>query len=220
MIGIGEGFRERYPGTRVGLLAVRAAENPKHCPRLERAKKALEEDLRAKYEDRAAIKDEPVIGIYREYYKRFKSTYHVLNQVASIALKGRSIPQVAALVEAMFMAELKNMVLTSGHDLDAMNAPLTMDSARGGETFTTLAGKEASVKSGDIILLDARGPAGSIIYGPDLRTMIRPQTVNVLFVAWGVPDLPPEIIQAHLNDIEGFLKLIAPECRVENSGVV
>ena len=220
MIQLGENFRERYPDTRIGLLAARGVENPSSCAELDRAKAALEGDIRTAFQDKEAIKNEPVVQTYKEYYKRFKSTYHVLNQVASVALKGRSIPQVAALVEAMFMAELKNMVLTSGHDLAAMAAPFFMDAAQGGESFTMLAGREASVKPGDIILVDARGPAGSVIYGPDQRTMIRPETTEALFVAWGVPGLGKEIILSHLRDLEGYLKLIAPGCRVEELDVV
>jgi hypothetical protein len=34
-----------------------------------------------------------------------------------VALKGKAIPRQAALVEAMFMAELENLILTAGHDL-------------------------------------------------------------------------------------------------------
>ncbi len=213
-------FRRTYPDTVVGMLSLGGIENPKTCPALDPVKEALEADIRARYEDKAAIKAEPVIGVYRDYYKRFKSTYHVLNQVHSIASKGRSIPRVAALVETMFMAELKNMVLTSGHDLDSLKPPLSMDVARGGEGFTMLAGKEASAKSGDIIFRDSAGIAGSIIHGPDKRTMIRPDTTRAMFVAWGVPDLSRETILSHLKDIEGYLKLISPGCQVEELEVV
>ena len=46
------------------------------------------------------------IPAYNACYKGFKKTYHVQLQLESVALKGRSIPRVAALMEAMFMAEL------------------------------------------------------------------------------------------------------------------
>jgi hypothetical protein len=38
---------------------------------------------------------------------------------------------VAALVEAMFIAEVKNMLLTAGHDLDAVQLPITLDVSKG-----------------------------------------------------------------------------------------
>ncbi len=220
MLNLSDEFRRTYPGTGVGVLSVRGAANPKSCPPLEPVKKAVEEGLKARYGDKAAIKAEPVIVVYRNYYKRFKSTYHVLNQVHSVAHKGRSIPKVAALVEAMFTAELKNMVLTSGHDLNSLEPPFIMDVAGEGETFTMLAGREASVKAGDILFRDAAGPAGSIVHGPDKRTMIRPETKDVLLLAWGVPGLTPKIIENHLKDMADYIRIIAPGCRVEKSGVV
>ncbi len=220
MLTLSNGFLRDYPRTGIGILSIGGVTNPRECPALERIKNGLEDDLRGGYEDKAAIRAEPVIGIYRDYYKRFKSTYHVLNQVASVALKGRSIPRVASLVEAMFMAELKNMVLTSGHDAGSLKPPLRMDAARGGETFIRPTGKEARVRPGDILLLDADGPVGSIIHGPDRKTLIRPETTEVLFVAWGVPGLDRETIRAHLGDIESYIKTIAPDCRVEESRVL
>lgn len=50
--------------------------------------------------------------------------------------EGQVRPSVAALVEAMFIAELKNLLLTAGHDLDAVELPLKLDIARGGERYT------------------------------------------------------------------------------------
>jgi hypothetical protein len=43
-------------------------------------------------------------------------------QWESVAVKGKPIPSRAALVEAMFMAA--RLVLTAGHDLDALAGPL------------------------------------------------------------------------------------------------
>lgn len=220
MVELSNGFRKAYPGTGVGVLVIRGVANPATCPALDKVKAEVEAGLKTRFEDKAAIKAEPVIGIYKDYYKRFKSTYHVLNQVHSVAHKGRSIPKVAALVEAMFAAELKNMVLTSGHDLDHLEPPLTMDVGLEGDGFIQLSGREASVKPGDIVFRDARGTAGSVIHGPDKRTMIRPETRDALFLGWGVPDLEPGTIEGHLRDMADYCLIIAPECRVERLEVV
>jgi len=97
----------------------------------------LEEHLRKQFagQDRAAVASHPVLQIYSEYYKRFKKTYHVQLQLESIVLKGKSIPTMAALVESMFMAEVKNMLLTVGRDLDTLQLPLTLDVTTGKESF-------------------------------------------------------------------------------------
>ena len=85
----------------------------------------LESQLRERFagQTRGDLDQLPVLQAYAAYYKRFKKTYHVQLQLESIAFKGKPIPSVAALVEAMFMAEVKNMLLTAGHDLDALQLP-------------------------------------------------------------------------------------------------
>ena len=82
----------------------------------------LQAELRAKFagKDRAAITALETIRAYAAYYKHFDKTYHVQLQLESIVFKGKAIPSVAALVETMFMAEVKNMLLTAGHDLDKL----------------------------------------------------------------------------------------------------
>ena len=90
---------------------------------------------------------------YVNYYKRFKKTYHVLLQLESIVLKKKSIPNVAPLVETMFMAELKNLLLTAGHDMDAVRLPIMVDLSQGNERYILLNGQEKELAPGDICLL-------------------------------------------------------------------
>ena len=92
------------------------------------------------------------IQAYTAYYKRFNKTYHVLLQLESVAFKGRSIPRVAALVEAMFMAELNNQLLTAGHDLDVLRLPVTVGIAAGNEQYTMLNGREQALANGDMFM--------------------------------------------------------------------
>lgn len=61
---------------------------------------------------------------YAAYYKKFKKSYHVLAQLESVIFNGRWLPNTAALVAAMCMAELKNMLLIAGHDLDKITLPV------------------------------------------------------------------------------------------------
>ncbi|MFN8461858.1 MAG: hypothetical protein U0X93_08840 [Anaerolineales bacterium] len=74
----------------------------------------------------------------------------------SIVLKGKSIPSVASLVECMFMAEVKNMLLTAGHDLDKLQLPLTLDVTQGTESYTLMRGAQ-TVKAGDMTISDQAG---------------------------------------------------------------
>ncbi|MGZ9226947.1 MAG: hypothetical protein ACXW4M_15465, partial [Anaerolineales bacterium] len=144
MFEVTSAWKSAYPEAHAGVLVMRAVSNPAHDPVLENRKAALEEGLRSQFsgQDRATIASHPVLQAYNEYYRRFKKTYHIQLQLESIVLKGKSIPSVAALVEAMFMAEMKDLLLTAGHDLDTLHLPLTLDVATGTERYTLLRGDE------------------------------------------------------------------------------
>jgi DNA/RNA-binding domain of Phe-tRNA-synthetase-like protein len=202
-----------YPGASIGILAMRDVANPAAHTGLEAKKAALEEELRARYAgyDRAALRALPVLQAYASYYKRFRKTYHVQLQLESVALKGKSIPSVAALVETMFMAELKNQLLTAGHDLEAVRQPVRVDVADGSETYVRLNGQEQQLKAGDMYIADTQGILSSILYGPDRRSQIRPETAQVLFTVYAPTDVDRETVHRHLQDIQSFVLLVTPE---------
>ncbi len=81
--------------------------------------------------------------------------------------QGKSIPDAQALVQAMFMAEMKNMLLTAGHDLDKLHLPLVLDVSTGDETYTLMRGTEQQLKPGDMYIRDGEGILSDVIYGPE-----------------------------------------------------
>ena len=215
-------WKAAYPGAHAGVLVMRGVQNPPMHPELERAKEALVENLRARFagQDRASLEALPVMQAYEAYYKRFKKTYHVLLQLESIVFKGRSLPSVAGLVEAMFMAEVKNQLLTAGHDLDALRLPLVLDVAQDRidgvqHQYTLLRGQPQALKAGDMYIADQEGIISSIIYGPDQRTQIRESTTNAIFTVYAPPGIAAADVEWHLRDIEGYVRLFAPAARVE-----
>ena len=210
-------WKSVYPEAHVGVLVMRAVSNPAHHPELESQKAALEEKLRAQFsgQDRVRIASHPILRAYAEYYKRFKKTYHIQLQLESIVLKGKSIPSVAALVEAMFMAEMQDLLLTAGHDLDTLRLPLSLDVATGNEKYILLRGEEQVLKPGDMMISDQDGVISSILYGPDQRTQITSKTSNVVFTVYAPPGLGEEVVIEHLQHIEENVMVFAPQARVE-----
>lgn len=210
-------WKSTYPDAQAGILVMRAVSNPANDPALESRKAALEEGLRAQFsgQDRATIASHPILRAYTEYYRQFKKTYHIQLQLESIVLKGKSIPSVAALVEAMFMAEMKDLLLTAGHDLDALQLPLTLDVATGTERYTLLRGEEQILKAGDMMISDQEGVISSILYGPDQRTQITPNTRNVLFTVYAPPGIDEQSVAGHLQGIKENVMVFAPQAEVE-----
>src|SRR6059036_3954977 len=108
---------------------MRNVTNPTHHPRLDQRITEWEAELRKELDgsDRTARRALPGLQAYAAYYRRFRKTYHVELQLESTLLKGRAIPRSPALVTGMVAAELKNQLLRAGHDLDAIEPPVTLD---------------------------------------------------------------------------------------------
>ena len=217
MLNVTPSWKSSFPNAHAGILVIRNASNPTHHAELEKRKAELEESLHAQFagQDRAAIANHPVFKIYGEYYKRFKKTYHVQLQLESIVLKGKSIPSVASLVECMFMAEVKNMLLTAGHDLDKLHLPLTLDVTQGTESYTLMRGTEQTVKAGDMTISDQASIISNIIYGPDQRTQISESTRNMVFTVYAPAGIDEQLIMRHLEDIRDYVLIVAPQVEVE-----
>lgn len=217
MFQISDNWQTAYPNAHVGVLVMREVSNPPTHAELEQRKIALEQDLRSRYaeQDRAALTQLPILQAYAAYYHRFKKTYHVQLQLESIVFKGKSIPSVAALVEAMFMAEIKNLLLTAGHDLDSVQLPLTLDVARGDERYTLLRGQEQTLKAEDMLIRDGAGVISSIVYGPDQRTAINAQTRHVVFTVYAPDGIAAETVAQQLHDLQANVRLVAPGAHTE-----
>jgi DNA/RNA-binding domain of Phe-tRNA-synthetase-like protein len=217
MFQVTDNWKKAFPQAHAGILIMHNVENPPQHAALDEQKHLLEDRLRQQFagQDRAAIAKLPVLQAYEAYYRRFNKTYHVQLQLESIAFKGKSIHGVAALVEAMFMAEVNNLLLTAGHDLDALQLPATLDVSRGSERYILLRGQEQELKPGDMYIADQTGVISSIIYGPDQRTQIQAQTRNVMFTVYAPAGIPEESILAHLQEIQHNAQMVAPRAQVE-----
>lgn len=213
MFTVSPTWKTTYPGAAVGVLAMRDVANPERHAALDQRKEELEAELRSRFSgyDRAALKALPTIQAYNAYYKQFKKTYHVQLQLESVVLKGKTIPSGAALVEAMFMAELKNLLLTAGHDLESVHMPVGIDVADGSERYVRINGQEQVLKLGDMMITDAQGIMSSVVYGPDRRTQIRPETSQVLFTVYAPSGIGQEAVHEHLRDIQANVLLVAPK---------
>lgn len=212
-----ERWKNTYPGARAGVLAIRQAPNQSDAPQVARRKIEIEEELRRRFSgmDRSALEALPVLKAYKAYYRRFNKTYHVQLQLESIVHKGKSIPSVSGLVAAMFMAELKNQLLTAGHDLDQVQPPVQVDISDGSERYILYNGQEQTLKPGDMYISDRQGILSDVIYGPGKRTRITPETSSVLYTVYAPPGIGEDAVRKHLQDIRENVLLFAPGAVIE-----
>lgn len=210
-------WRDTYPNAMIGLLEISGANNSLAAPALEKEKHRIEAEIRGMYGEyeRSDFRALPVIAAYIEYYKRFKKTYHVLQQVESIAHKGRGLPKVSPLVDANFAAEVKTLMLTASHDLDKLNGEIVIDIASEDEEMVQMNGKSKALHPGDMVMRAGGKIVCSIIYGQDNHSFITPKTTHVLYVTYVPAGIPIKIVHDHSNAIKKHVKLISKNIVIE-----
>ncbi|APM37923.1 phenylalanine--tRNA ligase beta subunit-related protein [Clostridium kluyveri] len=215
MLIISKNLKEVYSNAKFGILIMKDVRNPQTNSEFNKTKILVKNQLLSKYKNfnrKEFIRSEPVC-FYTNYYKKFKKTYHVQLQLESIILKSNSFPNVAALVEAMFIAEVKNLLLTAGHDLDKLELPIKLNLAQGNESFVSISKKQQSLTKDDMMLSDGKGAISSILNGPDYRTRITNDTKNVLFFVYTPGGIGDDVIRSHLNDIKSYVSIFAPHSK-------
>lgn len=215
MLDISERWKKTYPGSTVGVLVLRGINNRQRPSYFLEAKHELETRLRARYAgyDREKLKTDPVFSVYGDYYANFRKTYHLLLQLETVAFDRKPISGPSPLVEAMFMAELDNKLLTAGHDLQYVQGELQADLANNREDYTGLGNRQRSTKPKDMLIRDEEGILSSVIYGPDHRTRIRKGTTAAVFTVYCPKGISADYLREHLRDIERYVSLLTGDVR-------
>ena len=221
-ITVTDAWRQAHPGAQMGFLEISGVDNTRPAPALDQEKRAIEERMRENYAgfSRENFLDMPVMQAYHRYYRKFGYTYHVLLQLESVVLKGKSLPNVSPLVDANFAAELETLILTAGHDVDQLEAPVVIDVAREGDEIVQMNGNHKDVPAGDMLMRDAQGVACSILRGQDNRSPISKATTHVLYVSY-VPDgVTDAQVRAQLDAMEKYVRFVSPNCVREQSQII
>ncbi len=207
-------WKAAFPRAVMGILIVGNAPNSSVIPSpLEALRMEKEELLKERYGSfsRKELEKLPHLAPYVGYYKERKSTYHVLQQIESIAKGKRNIPAPSRHVLTMFMAELESGLLTAGHHLSALGEDITVDITEDGDTYTMLSGKEALLSSGDMCIRDTEGILSSILRGPNRESPIGENTEELLFAVYAPRGISPAAVEEHLRNIENTMNLYAPK---------
>jgi DNA/RNA-binding domain of Phe-tRNA-synthetase-like protein len=221
-ISVTDAWRQAHPGAQMGFLEISGVDNTRPAPALDQEKRAIEERMRENYAgfSRENFLDMPVMQAYHRYYRKFGYTYHVLLQLESVVLKGKSLPNVSPLVDANFAAELETLILTAGHDVDQLEAPVVIDVAREGDEIVQMNGNRKDVPVGDMLMRDAQGVACSILRGQDNCSPISKATTHVLYVSY-IPDgVTDAQVRAQLDAMEKYVRFVSPNCVREQSQII
>jgi DNA/RNA-binding domain of Phe-tRNA-synthetase-like protein len=200
-----------YPGFKIGIVALKNIEQSPSPKQLQDMKAEAEDKIRAEYAgfSREQVNTIPTIAAYNKYYKLFDKTYHVRAQVESI-IKGKNLPDISGLFDAMFLAEVKNMILTAGHDLDSLELPIHLSVAAEEENYEGMKGVTRNTYKNDLYMRDGQGIISAIISGPDDRSKITPATTNALFACYAPAEISAIQMTTHLKDMADSIALFSP----------
>jgi DNA/RNA-binding domain of Phe-tRNA-synthetase-like protein len=204
-----EKLKSIYPTALFGILKVQNF-NPDNIAALDEIRQneiARIEPVFENYLRTDFVKTEPICH-YVRYFKKFKKTYLVLQQIESIFVKKHHFPETIPAVQALLLTELKYGVLVAACDTEQMKEPFSIDAADGGETYIGSQGVTITLKEDDMFLRDADGIVISNIYGQDMRTRVTDITKNIMFVIMGIDGVPRNTINSALTDLLHYLQIL------------
>jgi len=221
-ISISQDAQIAYPDLRIGVLLITNVDNRFLNDNLRFPCSQLQDQLFNLYGSysRKELSEIATLMEYSKYYKKFGKTYHVLLQLESIAHKQKSIPEISPLIQAMFMAEIENMILTAGHDYDTIQGPIVIDVAQGNEEYQLMSGDLKQIQKNDLYIRANDNIISSIIYGPDRNTKISDKTRNALYTSYVPFEMGEAIIKSHLAKIAGYINNTQANAKVEYLNVI
>jgi len=212
-------FSKIFPAATVGILVLDNITYQNESSKLNALKGEIISSLHKQFPGLDSLKAHPVIQAYSRYYKKFNKSYHVLGQLRSVIFEDRPLTSASPLVEAIFTAELKNMLLTAFHDLETISLPLKISISSGEETYITLNGDEKRLKIRDMMVSDREGVISSVIYGPDKRTQVTRSTSSILIVVYAPDGISRESINSHFDDIKKMIRSVSPGCKLTTRSI-
>jgi len=217
---ISESIKYYHPGAIFGILQKDLTTRKDSSAEMKLKTGEVISGLKQSFPDLNILKENIVIKAYTAYYKVFKKTYHLVPQLESVIFNNKKIPAHIPLLQVVFMAELKNMLLTAVHDLDAVHYPVSIGLASGMEKYQLINGSEVITKNGDMFMSDQSGVISSIIYGPDLRTKVTPQTSKALIVVYAPDGIGAERVERHLDDMVSMMRLISDDPKLNQKFIL
>lgn len=153
---------------------------------------------------------------YYRYFKKYKKTYPVLQQLESVLLKGRPFPSGRPLNEVAFLTELRTRVLSGAHDAERVQGAVELFCPEEKLPFTGMRGEEVHTYPGDPSARDGGGIIFSMIAGADARTCLRPESRHIFYPFFATPDTTREQLLPAMELLVSYVRVLAPGARIES----
>ena len=128
-----------------------------------------------------------------------KNRSHIESLIKSIS-NGRNIKPVNFIVDSVMIAEVRNALLLGVHDLDRIEGDVVLDTATEGERFVGIGQREITTRRNEIVLRDSSGIWASYTQGPDARTVVSPDSKNVMILGFFTPETSREAMTRGIQE--------------------
>lgn len=191
---VASSYMAQYQGVAFGLALISGCQNLSHPQGFDLYKRKLLRKMR-KRETLAQISER--IDIYDQFFKSFG--YECPLPVHLKRTINSGFPRYNLMVDTHFMAEMCAGILVAVSDYERFDGALTLDLADEGEICLGLGGRDIRTKKGEIVLRDEKEIVCVLCQGPDEKTRVKDDTRNVLFYAYGVPDIEGRYLKEGLT---------------------
>lgn len=203
-VAVSQACRESYPWMKFGYCCVRGLSTHTPLDSLAGERAEVEAFVRGNV---AALREraKSISRFYRTQGERNRS--HIESLIGAIANGGRMKP-VNFIVDAVMLSEMRNALPLGVHDLRRIEGEIVLDVASDGETFVGIGDRLVSTRPNEVVLRDGLGVWASYTQGPDARTLVGADTVDVIVLGFFTPETPSELVTRGLEDAVGILASI------------
>jgi DNA/RNA-binding domain of Phe-tRNA-synthetase-like protein len=202
-VAISEKCLEVYPWMKFGYCFVKDLWATQPSDHLKEKQKETEASIRKNFQSLL----EAAKAISRFYkVQGEKNRSHIESLIKSIS-NGKSIKPVNLIVDSVMIAELRNALLLGVHDLDRIEGDIVLDAAKEGEHFVGIGQRSVVTRQNEVVLRDSTGIWASYTQGPDARTVVHPDSKNVMILGFFTPETSREVMTRGIRDaVENMMR--------------
>lgn len=202
---IEESFWSLFPDASIGAIVVSGIDNTRTSPDFDNMLEEASKNVAVSLEG-AELAKHPVISVWREAYKKFKSPRENRSSIEALIRRvynGKQVGNINPLVDIYNYVSLKYMLPCGGEDLDVVKGDIRLTRAVGDEPFMPLGSTANEPPSeGEVIYRDNEGAICRCWNWREAdRTKLTDETRNVFLCIESVDSSRREAFEAAVKEL-------------------
>ena len=161
----------------------------------------VEEELRSSYSI-DEVKNVRTLRMQRDFFWRMGVDPTKVRPASEALLRrivlNKGLPRVSPIVDAYNLASVKTLLTFSAFDLTRITPPLAVRISHEGEAVVLIGNRKKHLTGKELVLTDAAKVLCVYVHGDVDATKVTEATTDVLLVAYGIPGLSHDELEAGL----------------------